>query len=176
VSRRLHPAAPSVVSIGAIHGGEASNVIPERVELAGTIRYMAPEIRTQVHAEIERALALARTMGGEFALEIERGYPPMDNDTDMAALLREVATGLLGAEHIHAPELNMGAEDFGFFSAVAPGAMFMLGSRIEGDERRHHDPRFDIDERCLPIGAAILAKAALRLLRRRNTKMEEREK
>ncbi len=176
VSRQLHPAAPAVVSIGAIHGGEASNVIPERVELAGTIRYMETEIRTQVHAEIERALALARTMGGDFALEIERGYPPMDNDAEMAELLREVATDLLGAEHIHAPELQMGAEDFGFFCAAAPGAMFMLGSRIEGDERRHHDPRFDIDERCLPIGAAVLAKAALRLLRRGDTQREEREK
>jgi metal-dependent amidase/aminoacylase/carboxypeptidase family protein len=60
----------------------------------------------------------------------------------------------------------MGAEDFGYFSSLAPGAMFGLGCRIEGDERRHHDPRFDVDERCLPIGAAILAEAALRLLRK----------
>jgi amidohydrolase len=58
----------------------------------------------------------------------------------------------------------MGAEDFGYFSTQAPGAMFMLGCRIEGDERRHHDPRFDVDERCLPIGAALLTVTALRLL------------
>jgi metal-dependent amidase/aminoacylase/carboxypeptidase family protein len=60
----------------------------------------------------------------------------------------------------------MGAEDFGSFSELAPGAMFGLGCRIEGDERQHHNPRFDIDEACLPIGTAILAEAALRLLAR----------
>jgi amidohydrolase len=60
----------------------------------------------------------------------------------------------------------MGAEDFGAFTDLAAGAMFVLGSRIEGDERRLHHPRFDIDERCLPVGTAILAEAALRLLRR----------
>jgi metal-dependent amidase/aminoacylase/carboxypeptidase family protein len=59
----------------------------------------------------------------------------------------------------------MGAEDFGYFSALAPGAMLGLGCKIEGDERVAHSPRFDIDERCLPVGAAILAEAALRLLR-----------
>jgi metal-dependent amidase/aminoacylase/carboxypeptidase family protein len=58
----------------------------------------------------------------------------------------------------------MGGEDFGAFSSLAPGAMFMLGCRIEKDEREHHNPRFDIDERCLPLGTAILAEAALRLV------------
>jgi metal-dependent amidase/aminoacylase/carboxypeptidase family protein len=80
-------------------------------------------------------------------------------------LLCQVAIDLLGPEHIRPAEKEMGAEDFGYFSALAPGAMFDLGCRIEGDERRHHDPRFDIDERCLPIGAAILAEAALQILR-----------
>jgi amidohydrolase len=58
----------------------------------------------------------------------------------------------------------MGAEDFGVMTALAPGAMFRLGSLIDGDERKGHNPHFDIDERCLPIGAAVLAGAARRLL------------
>jgi metal-dependent amidase/aminoacylase/carboxypeptidase family protein len=58
----------------------------------------------------------------------------------------------------------MGAEDFGFFIQDIPGAMFYLGCKIEGDQRRHHDARFDINEECLPLGAAIMAQSALRLL------------
>jgi amidohydrolase len=166
VSRRLQPSAPAVVSIGSIHGGQADNVIPEQVDLAGTIRFMDPQVQQQIHAEIEGALSVARALGGDYTLRIEIGYPPMFNDAGMVELLRQVATDLLGAEHIQPPQPHMGAEDFGFFSALAPGAMFALGCRIEGDERQIHSPRFDIDERCLPIGAALLAEAALRLLRR----------
>jgi metal-dependent amidase/aminoacylase/carboxypeptidase family protein len=58
----------------------------------------------------------------------------------------------------------MGAEDFATFAALAPGAMFRLGCRLPGDERKAHNPRFDINEDCLPIGAALLAETALRLM------------
>jgi len=61
-------------------------------------------------------------------------------------------------------EKDLGAEDFGCFSEIVPGAMFLLGTRIEGDERVGHNPRFDIDERGLPIGTAILAESTLRFL------------
>ena len=166
VSRRLHPTDPGVVSIGSIHGGQAGNVIPEQVEMSGTIRYMEPEVQKKIHAEIERALGVARALGGDYALKIETGgYPPMSNDAGVVDLLLEVATDLLGTDHIQPHRREMGAEDFGYFSSLAPGAMFRLGCQIEGDERRHHDPHFDVDERCLPVGTAILAEVALRLLR-----------
>lgn len=167
VSRRIHPAQPAVVSLGSIHGGQADNVIPEQVKLSGTIRFMDSQIQKQIHAEIERALSVARAMGGDYELEMEIGYPPMVNDAGAVELLREVVADLLGSEHIQTSKQEMGAEDFGFFSNLAPGAMFNLGCRIEGDERQHHSPRFDIDERCLPIGAAILAEATLHALRQR---------
>lgn len=166
VSRRIQPTAPAVVSIGVIHGGDADNVIPETVELRGTIRYMDPVVQERIHGEIERALGVARALGGEYQLRIEKGYPPMVNDAGVVDLLRAVVTDLLGAERIRPPEVGMGAEDFGYFSALAPGAMFDLGCRPGEEERPAHSPRFDVDERCLPIGAAILAEAALRLLRR----------
>jgi len=166
VSRRLHPAAPAVVSIGSIHGGQADNVIPEQVEISGTIRFMEPDVREQIHAEIERALGVARALGGNYTLQIELGGLPMVNDAAVTDLIREVGSDLLGGEHVRSHKPGMGAEDFGVFSKLAPGAMFRLGCRIEGDEREAHSPRFDLDERCLPIGAAILAEAALRLLRK----------
>jgi amidohydrolase len=165
VSRRLHPTDPAVISIGAIHGGEAANVIPRKVEMSGTIRFMDVEVREQIHAEIERALEVARALGGDYELEFEPGGLPMINDSGVVELIREVGADLLGGEHVQTPRVEMGAEDFGAFSELAPGAMFMLGCRIEGDERKAHNPRFDIDERCLPLGVAILAEATLRRLR-----------
>ncbi|MCK4962064.1 MAG: amidohydrolase, partial [Anaerolineales bacterium] len=169
VSRRLQPFEPAVVSIGSIHGGEADNVIPDRVEITGTIRYMKPEVQEQIQAEIKRALEVARTLGGDYEYEIGIGDPPMINDAQVVKLLREVAVDLLGEEHIQPPKKEMGAEDFGCFSSHVPGAMFGLGCLIEGDERVHHNARFDIDERCLPIGVAILTEAALRFLRSEKT-------
>jgi amidohydrolase len=164
ISRRLDPFDAAVISLGSVHAGQASNVIPERVELSGTIRYEQPEVQKQLHAEIERALQVARTLGGDYQLEIEIGYPPMINDEGIVNLLQEVATDLLGAENVQPREKGLGAEDFGYFSALAPGAMFQLGCQPGDGERKGHSPTFDIDERCLPVGAAVLAEAALRIL------------
>jgi amidohydrolase len=166
VSRRLDPFDPAVITVGSVHGGQASNVIPEAVELAGTIRYRDPAVQEKIHAEIEQALAVARVLGGEYELKIRTGPPPVMNDTELVALLREAAGDLLGSEKVKLPEKGMGAEDFAVLAAMAPGVMFRLGCRIDGDERKAHNPTFDLDERCLPIGVAILAEAALRYLRR----------
>ncbi|HET90342.1 MAG TPA: amidohydrolase [Chloroflexi bacterium] len=165
VSRRLHPVDPAVISIGSIHGGKAENVIPERVKMTGTIRFMRAEVRELLHQEIERALGIARTLGGDFTLRIEHGGFPVINDEQVVKYIQEVATDLLGAEGVQSHGQEMGAEDLGAFLAHAPGAMFSLGSCIEGDERQGHHPRFDIDERCLPVGVAVLTETALRLLR-----------
>lgn len=165
VSRRLHPIEPAVVSLGSIHGGQATNVIPESVTLSGTIRYMNPEIQEQIHSEIERAFSIAQTLGGDYKLDIEIGYPPMYNDGQVVRIIEKAGRKLLGEKHLKVPKGDMGAEDFGFFSNLAPGAMFMLGCRIERDERKHHSPRFDIDEGCLPIGVAVMSEAALMLLK-----------
>jgi amidohydrolase len=165
VSRRIRPYEPAVVSLGMIHGGSADNIIPERVEITGTIRYANENVQKQIHAEIERALSITKGFGGDFELKIEVGYPPTRNDPKIVELLLDVAEDIIGKERIleHKPE--MGAEDFAFFTNLVPGAIFDLGCKIEGDVRRHHDPRFDVDERCLPIGVAVLAETALRLLR-----------
>ena len=164
VSRKIHPGDAAVVSIGSIHAGDASNVIPQQVRMSGTIRYMTGDVQEKVHEEIERALRIAETMGGDYALDIIEGYPPMINDPVISDLLEQVATDLVGPEHLQSGRQEMGAEDFGYFSSIVPGAMFKLGCKIEGNERKHHNPTFDVDEACLPIGAAVLAEAALRRL------------
>ena len=164
VSRRLPPFDPAVISIGSINGGQVDNVIPEEVKLTGTIRYLSPKVQELIHAEIQRAMEIAKSLGGDYELKIVEGYPPMNNHPDVIAKLKTVIGELIGMDKIVEPEPEMGAEDFGFFIRDIPGAMFFLGCRIEGDVRRHHDSKFDIDEDCMPIGAAILASAALKFL------------
>ncbi|MBN1318476.1 MAG: amidohydrolase [Anaerolineales bacterium] len=164
VSRRLSPLDAAVIGIGSIHGGQAPNVIPQQVELSATIRYQKTETQEKIHQEIERALEIARTLGGEVDFKIVVGNPPMINDAVMTDLFRQVGKEILGEEHIKEGEPEMGSEDFGEFSNLAQGSMFMLGCQIEGDDRFHHHPRFDVDERCLPIGVAMLTQSALHFL------------
>ncbi len=166
VSRRLSPFQPAVVSIGTVNGGFAQNVIPAMVEITGTLRYADPEIHAKIWDEIRRAFEISRTLGGDFELNFEDGSPPMINHPAAADLLRAAGSAVLGAENVHPLKPTLGAEDFGAFTEKVPGAMFTLGTRIEGDERTLHHPRFDIDERAMPIGTAVLAEAVLRFLKK----------
>jgi len=164
ISRRISAFEPAVVSVGSMHGGHTQNVIPDRVEMTGTLRYTETSVQEKIHAEINRAFELTRALGGDYELRYEIGTPPMQNHPEAVKLIRAAAGSLLGGEHILLMQKDLGAEDFGCFSEMAPGAMFLLGTLIEGDERVGHNPRFDIDERALPIGTAILAECALRFL------------
>ncbi|PKO13982.1 MAG: amidohydrolase [Chloroflexi bacterium HGW-Chloroflexi-10] len=166
VSRRLRPFDPAVISIGTIQGGQLSNVISEEVNLSGTIRFLNPIVQQSIHTEIENFCQITRAMGGDYELKIQVGYPPMHNHIETVDLLKSVAADLIGNNNIITPETEMGAEDFGFFLQKTKGAMFMLGCKIEGDTRRHHDPKFDVNENCMPIGAAIFSQTALRILRK----------
>ena len=88
----------------------------------------------------------------------------MYNLPQVVAQLKTVIGELIGMDKIVKPEPEMGTEDFAFFIRQIPGAMFFLGCKIEENPRRHHDSKFDLNEDCMPIGAAILALAVQRLL------------
>ena len=120
VSRRLDPLAPAVVSIGSLHGGAAENIIPERVDLTGTIRFMEPQVQQQIHAEVTQAFEVARTLGGDYKLRFEIGSPPMINHPDAVSLIRQAAEKIIGAQNILPPVYGLGAEDFGELSEIAP--------------------------------------------------------
>jgi amidohydrolase len=162
VSRHIAPFDPAVVSLGTVHGGHTQNVIPREVELSGTLRYTEARVQEQIHSEIRRAFEVARALGGDYELHFELGAPPMINHPRAVDLFQSVAGDLLGEANVLPIERDLGAEDFGSFLAQAPGAMFMLGVKREGDERFAHNPNFDIDESALPLGSAILAQAAFR--------------
>ncbi|MBI3760259.1 MAG: amidohydrolase [Chloroflexi bacterium] len=165
-SRRIDPFQPSVLSLGIVRGGMASNVIPESIYIEGTLRSMDDKVREELVQEVQRCLEVARSLGGDYRLEIERGYPAMRNDERVADLIAGVGRDLLGEAGLAGPKATMGAEDFSFMTAAVPGAMFNLGVKKPGGEPRHvHAPNFDLDEDALPIGTAMLAETALRLLR-----------
>jgi len=165
VSRRLDPFDPAVVSIGSLHGGFTENVIPERVKLTGTLRYTQKRVEEQIHAEIRRAFEIARTLGGDYELKFEIGTPPMINSPVASDLIKSVAIKLLGKPNVLPWKDELGAEDFGCFMDHSPGAMFALGTGSESFQCQLHNPDFDLDESCLPIGAAIFAETALQFLR-----------
>ncbi len=165
VSRRINPFDPAVISVGSIHAGTADNVIPGQVDVTGTIRFMEAAVQEQLHTEIDKAFAVAKALGGDYRLTFEIGGVPMINDARVVSLIQQVATDLISSENIVPPQPGLGAEDFGIFSELAPGAMFSLGCKIEGDEREHHNSRFDVNDECLPYGVALLAETALRYLR-----------
>ena len=166
VSRRIDPAFPAVVSLGAIHGGSVDNVIPNEVYLNGTLRSFDDAVRRQLIEEVERAVALSRALGGDYRLEILPGYAACWNDPTVSGWLQQVSRDLLGNEVILEKRPGMGAEDFAYMTQAAPGAMFMLGAAIpDGVTRNHHTDIFDINEEVMPFGAAILAETVRRYLR-----------
>jgi len=166
VSRRLDPFAPAVVSIGSVNGGFTENVIPESVRITGTLRYADPQLHPQIREEIQRAFEITRTLGGDYELEFEYGGPPMVNDELVASVIRKVAEEMIGVDNVHKMHKTMGAEDFGSFMENAPGAMFNLGVQKKGHEDYPlHHPKFDLDERALPLGTAMLVETALQFLR-----------
>ena len=162
-SRRIDPLAPCVISLGEIRGGAAPNVIPSEVYVQGTIRSMQPQIREQLWLELENCFRLAEVMGGSYEFHLHKGYPSLVNDAAVNEWMRTVARDLIGEDAIVDEAYGMGAEDFSYMTQAAPGAMFMLGARIENGGG-HHTPTFAIDEAVMPIGAAVLAETARRFV------------
>lgn len=167
VSRRVDPARPAVVTVGRIAGGTKHNIIPEAVELEGTARSIDPHTARMMPVWIKEAAENTARAGGLSAkVDYERGYPVLSNDPKMAAFARETAIELFGRSSV--VEINeplMGGEDFAYYLKKAPGAFLRLGSR-SGPSTSYpwHHPKFDIDERALPVGARLLAGLAVGFL------------
>jgi len=169
VTRRVDAFDPVVLSITRIETGTASNVIPERACLLGTIRSVSETARRAVHAGVRRvAEGVAAAHELEAKVHLFDGYPVTVNDADFAGFASEVARDLVGAERVtemRAP--IMGAEDFSYVLARVPGAMVFVGARpAEGQAAPLHSNRMRLDESALATGIALHAAVALRWLER----------
>ncbi|MBV8517852.1 MAG: amidohydrolase [Acidobacteria bacterium] len=158
--------APSVVTVGAIHGGVRNNIIPDSVEMIGTIRSLDAKMREELHARIKRTAESIAASGGATAdVSIETGYPITYNDPALteksAPTLRRVA----GNANVQVVNATLGAEDFSFFQKNVPGLFFWLGTRPKNQTAEqaasNHSPLFYVDESGLELGVRALSHLAV---------------
>jgi amidohydrolase len=162
----------AVVTIGSIHGGVRSNIIPSQVELIGTIRALDPKMRTDIHDKIRQiATHVAKSMDATVDIDI-----PMSNSYPVTYNTPELVDYMLPTLHRQAGESNVvlidaitGAEDFSFFAKEVPGFYFFLGGRAKDvkpkDAPAHHTPEFFIDESGMKLGIQSLSNMALDYLK-----------
>ncbi len=168
-NRRVDARIPAIVSIGAIHGGVRHNIIPDQVELSGTIRSLDPELAKDVRTKVtETAMKIAEAEGARAEVDIHIGYPVTVNDPELTRWARPVLESVAGSGRVVEALPATGAEDFSFFAREAPGVYFWLGVRppdvAEADAAPNHSPEFFVDESALELGVRSLSRLALEFL------------
>jgi amidohydrolase len=159
-SRRIDPLEPIVVTIGQFHGGTRFNVIPEKVEMEGTLRTLSPRVREDAKRLItEISEGTARTAGGTAVVEFDpSSNPPLLNDIALSEFGEQSFVRHFGREHVRRDPPRMVAEDFAHFAELVPSFYFFVGvgnpeKRITGNL---HTADFDIDEDALVVGSAAM--------------------
>ncbi|GEL78383.1 M20 metallopeptidase family protein [Tenuibacillus multivorans] len=157
VSRRLDPLQEAVLTIGVVEAGEAFNVIPDTAILKGTVRFLDKQVQNQVIDEMHKVLGgIATSYGAEYELDYFKGYPPVVNHEEELNFYLKEGDEIPGVEMTKEVPPVMGGEDFAYYLEERPGAFFFTGAQIEGHAYPHHHPKFNIDERALPIAAKAL--------------------
>lgn len=162
--------APAVVSFGAVNGGIRSNIIPDEVELIGTIRTFDQPMRADIKLRLaEMAELSAKTLGASATTDIHPGYPVVVNNPELVASMRPVLASVVGDKMLIEPGLITGAEDFSYYALEAPGMFFFLGVTPKGTDPEtaasNHSPAFYVDESALKVGVEAMTKVALTALK-----------
>lgn len=153
---------PAVVTVGAIHGGIRHNIIPEKVEMIGTIRTFGDEQQALVHRRItEIATNIAESAGGKADVNITKLYPSTINDPTLTKQMEPTILAAAGEGNVIINELITGAEDFSFFQREKPGLFISLGGMKKGGDPTktpsHHTPDFYIDEGGFVLGMRVMS-------------------
>ena len=172
VSRKLDlRESPAVISVGSIHGGIRSNIIPDVVEMEGTIRTFDSGIRDKIFFEMRNIAESTAKMAGatvEVFLPYGQSYPVTSNDEDLTKRVLPSLRKIVGEEMVYRSERTTGAEDFSFFSQEVPGFYFFLGvNKPDADPLTtpgNHSPFFYVDDGALPIGVKALSHLAIEYL------------
>ena len=156
----------AIITIGSIHGGVRSNIIPDQVELVGTIRTLNTEMQDKIHEKIRlTVIKIAESAGAAADVQINKGYPVTYNDPELTAMMLPSLQATAGAENVKLVKAITGAEDFSFFQQQVPGLYFFIGGMPKGTKPEeaapHHSPDFYIDESCLKLGVRALSYLVL---------------
>jgi metal-dependent amidase/aminoacylase/carboxypeptidase family protein len=149
-----------MVAFGKIEGLGATNVIPDKVEIQGTVRTMNESWRASIHQQLQQIVdEVSKKYGHQSVLRIEKGYPFLVNDETFTDKCSSAAKDYLGHENVEELALRMTAEDFAFISQKVPSCFFRLGTgnKAKGITSGVHTATFDIDEKALETGAGLLA-------------------
>ena len=167
VSRNIDPLDPVVLSVTQFHAGTAHNIIPEVVELNGTVRSFKAELRTEVPRLMEQIVkGVTEAHGATYEFKYEQGYRPVINDDAVTKKVRAVLLETFGEDVVIEGEQHMGGEDFSAYQQAAPGTFFNVGAgNVEkGIVHPHHHPKFTIDEDSLPMGVKAFVSIVLKTL------------
>ncbi len=158
---------PAVVTVGMIHGGVRNNIIPDVVEMAGTIRTFDDQQRAKIMRSVERVVTHVSQAHGAtatFALE-PNGNPVLSNDEALTERMRPVLEGVVGKQNVKRIALITGAEDFAWFAQAVPSFYFIVGTVPAGEKPAaapaNHSPRFFVDESAVSIGLEAMTRVAL---------------
>jgi len=168
VSRETHPLKSAVLSITMLNAGTAFNIIPEAVEMTGTLRCFDTDLRTSLLASLKRtAEGIASALRCTASVANEFLTPAVINDATTATLAREAAAHIVGADKVVEWEPLTGSDDLAYFWERVPGCYAFVGSgRADGaPSPAGHNAKFDIDESAMEIGAEFLVRAARRALK-----------
>ena len=153
------------VVFGAVHAGDAANVIPARAVLRGSVRTADAEVAERMEKLVETELAaILDPTGASWRLNYRRGVPPVMNHPDAVERLREAARDADGCTEVVENPRSMGGDTFAWYAQRVPAAYARLGTHSGSGPRRDlHASTFDVDERCIPIGVEMLVQVALRV-------------
>ena len=169
VARNVDPLETAVVSVTAINGGTAFNVIPPAVEMKGTIRTYLPEVRELVVRRTEEIVqGVAESMGCKAEMNLESITPAVINDARLAEVVNETRMQVLPETEDISGLRTMGSEDMAFLMDDIPGCYMFVGS-MNADKDLvygHHHPKFDFDEQVLIDGVALVSASAVAVLNR----------
>ena len=158
--------APSVITVGAIHGGVRNNIIPDDVEMLGTIRSLDKTMRDEIHSRIKRtAEDIAAAGGAKAEVAITPGYPITYNDPALTEKTAPTLRRVAGDKNVTVVNPTLGAEDFSVYQQNVPGLFFWVGIRPKDQTPEqaasNHSPLFYVDESGLEIGVRALAHVAV---------------
>ncbi len=153
--------APSVISFGAIKGGVRNNIIPDEVEMVGTIRTFDQDMRADIKKRLKHTAELtAQAAGAKAEVHIDHGYPVTVNNPVLTAQMMPTLEQAAGKDNVIITDLITGAEDFSYYALETPGMFFFLGITPADQDAKtapsNHSPHFYIDEQGLPLGVKAL--------------------